>query len=130
MLKVFGSVSEPKMLMSLLDLLIDLLVSKMNTMNYELMILTLFPPQEKTYNCHKKTEHLENSFMLKQIIAEPTRVTPTSSTLIDLLLISRHLHPTYSGVLHQCLSDRYGIYVSLPVRPQSEPSKTVTLRKI
>ena len=82
------------------------------------------------YNCHKKIEHLENSFMLKQIIAEPTRVTPTSSTLIDLLLISRHLHPTYSGVLHQYLSDHYGIYVSLPVRPQSEPSKTVTLRNL
>ena len=37
-----------------------------------------------------KVQFIEHSFLLKQIIDNPTHITPTSQTLIDHMFISNH----------------------------------------
>ena len=53
-----------------------------------------------------------NMFGLKQIIDNPTRVTPYSSTLIDLILVSDSLSCTDRGTLEPFCSDHHAVYFS------------------
>ena len=53
---------------------------------------------------------LERLFDLKQLIDTPTRVTPTSSSLIDHILASANLKLVNKGVLELSLSDHFPIY--------------------
>ena len=45
-----------------------------------------------------------------QLVIEPTRVTQTSSTLIDLLLTAKEEKVTESGVIHALISDHFIVY--------------------
>ena len=51
-------------------------------------------------------------FGLKQIINDPTRITPNSATLIDLILISDSLSCTSIGTIAPFCSDHHAIYFS------------------
>ena len=53
-----------------------------------------------------------NMFGLKLIIDTPTRVTPYSSTLIDLILVSDSLSCTDRGTLEPFCSDHHAVYFS------------------
>ena len=53
-----------------------------------------------------------NMFGFKQIIDTPTRVTPYSSTLIDLILVSDSLSCTDRGTLEPFCSDHHAVYFS------------------
>ena len=84
--------------------------------------------ENNRYSGHSKVALLENSFLLKQIITQPTRATIQSCTLIDLILISNHLQPILSGVLTKCLGDHYGIFTVLPMKMNKNSSKTIAIR--
>ena len=53
-----------------------------------------------------------NIFNLNQVIDTPPRITPHSSSLIDLILISDSLHCTDRGTFVPFCSDHHGIYFS------------------
>ena len=81
---------------------------------------------------HTKVQAIENSYLLSQIIDNPTRVTPSTKSIIDHIYISDHLSPISSGVLSICISDHYPVFVILPsisVMPTNpQLHKTVTRR--
>ena len=52
---------------------------------------------------------------LKQIITEPTRITQTSATLIDYILINNQIKTDKCGVLAENLSDHCPIYISINI---------------
>ena len=52
-----------------------------------------------------KIHQIESSFLLSQIITQPTRITVSTSTLIDHIYITDSLTPVNSGVLPVALSD-------------------------
>ena len=47
---------------------------------------------------------------MKQLITEPKRVTPTSETLIDVIMTSNSALVTDSGVFETHISDHYLVY--------------------
>ena len=51
-----------------------------------------------------------NLYQLHQLIKEPTRVTPASKTLIDLVITNKPGNYLQSGVLHIGISDHSMIY--------------------
>ena len=51
--------------------------------------------------------HLCQTFNMKQLVEEPTRVTPQTSTLIDHIYTTMPLRHTTTGVLKWSLSDHY-----------------------
>ena len=68
-----------------------------------------------TDNGHSKVTEIETSFILKQIISSPTRVTAVSQTLIDHIYVSSHLSPTESGVLPIPFSDHFPVFAVFPL---------------
>ena len=63
-----------------------------------------------------------NQFCLTNTIDEPTRVTKTSKSLIDVILVNRPEHWATSGSLQLGMSDRDLIYI---VRKQRLPKSKV-----
>ena len=77
-------------------------------------------------NCNVLTDNPENkalaSFMsdvnLKQVITTPTRITESSSSLIDVIMVS---HPDIiyeNGVINTTISDHLPVFVRLNLRFQ------------
>ena len=65
---------------------------------------------------------LASTYQFEQIIKEPTRVTATSRTLIDLAFCNKPEMITMSGVDHVGISDRSLIYVCRKISiPRNEP---------
>ena len=62
-------------------------------------------------NYTKRLNDLLNVFQMTQLIKEPTRITNTSATLIDVAIASKPENICRSGVLHIGISDRSLIYV-------------------
>ena len=62
-------------------------------------------------NC-KKYHNSLNTLHLNQIIADPTRVTVTSRTLIDHVLVNRCEMYYQSGVLDVAISDHQLVYTA------------------
>ena len=52
------------------------------------------------------------TYSLQQLIDLPTRVTETSSTLIDLIFVSEQSYVLLSGVIPMAISDHFGIFLS------------------
>ena len=64
-----------------------------------------------------------NDLNLKQIIKEPTRITDTSQSLIDVILVSTEAVVLESGVLDSTISDHFPIYVSTKLKvPKTSPT--------
>ena len=53
----------------------------------------------------------EGFYGLEQLINEPTRITPSTSTLIDLIFTNRPENVYCSGVSHVAISDHSLVYV-------------------
>ena len=66
---------------------------------------------------------LENLFDLKQIVQTPTRVTHTSSTLIDVILTSCPLKHSLTGVHNSTLSDHYFVFTTLNISHQQRKDR-------
>ena len=54
--------------------------------------------------------NFETIFSLDQLTVEPTRITPTSRTIIDLILVSDPAKISQSGVVEICVSDQFLTY--------------------
>ena len=65
-------------------------------------------------------------YQIDQLITEPTRVTPTSTTVIDLILTNRSENISESGVIHLGISDHSLVYL---VRKFTPPKSRKTVRK-
>ncbi len=69
-----------------------------------------------------------NDLNLKQIIKEPTRITDTSQSLIDVILVSTEAVVLESGVLDSAISDHFPIYVSTKLKVLKTPPTYITVR--
>jgi hypothetical protein len=58
----------------------------------------------------QKVEEILDIYEIEQLINKPTRITATSSTLIDLCLTNMPTNTFKSGVLHLSISDHSLIY--------------------
>ena len=57
-------------------------------------------------NMHlSQLKQLSSTYQFQQLINEPTRITPNSSTLIDIILSNEPSRILKSGVVHMGLSD-------------------------
>ena len=56
--------------------------------------------------------YIEQLYNMKQLITEPTRITLTSATTIDLILTSMHANHSKSGVQKLSLSDHYMVLLN------------------
>jgi hypothetical protein len=57
-----------------------------------------------------------NDLDLKRIVKEPTRITDTSQSLIEVILVSTEAVVLESGVLDSAISDHFLIYVSTKLK--------------
>ena len=55
-------------------------------------------------------KQLSSTYQFQQLIYEPTRITPNSSTLIDIILSNEPSRILKSGVVHMGLSDHSMAY--------------------
>ena len=115
-----------------LDLLNEwaLFLCKCDSENNELIIVgdlncdvNKSPPDNQT----RKLQFLCGLYQIDQLINEPTRVTPLSSSLIDLVLTNRPENISKSGVIHLGISDHSLVYL---VRKFSLPKTRQTAREI
>ena len=68
-----------------------------------------------------------SSLNMKQLITEPTRVTATSETLIDVIMTSNSALVTDSGVVETHISDQYLVYVVLNLKaPKPLPTYVIS----
>ena len=72
---------------------------------------------------------LFESIHLTQLITEPTRVTDTTSTLLDLIFVSHPNRITKSGVLPDCFSDHCVIYCVWKINLPRLPPKLINIRQ-
>ena len=72
--------------------------------------LTQKPPEQTRYNDSKHMLDLYELFSFKQLIEEPTRVTSTTSTLIDHIATTCARNIVRSGVHEISMSDHYMVY--------------------
>ena len=56
--------------------------------------------------------NIRDIYGLSQLISEPTRITPTSRTLIDLCITSSPEKTSSSGVIHLAISDHSLIFMT------------------
>ena len=66
-------------------------------------------------------------YQLTQIINEPTRITETTSTLIDLVIITKSEYIASAGLLHLGISDRSFFYA---VRRIDSPKTRLTIKEL
>jgi len=75
--------------------------------------------------------NITDTYNLKQLITEPTRITPLSSTLIDVIFTNLPDNTTCSGVSHIGISGHSLIYVYRRISSPSviKGSSTITYRQ-
>ena len=75
--------------------------------------------------------NITDIYNLKQLITEPTRITPLSCTLIDVIFTNLPDNTTCSGVSHIGISDHSLIYVYRKISSPSviKGSSTITYRQ-
>ena len=76
----------------------------------------------------RRVSRILGSLDLHNVIKEPTRVTETSSTIIDLLITSDTCKITVSGVFDPGLSDHCLIYGTLNLHKEKTPPKYVIVK--
>ena len=86
-------------------------------------------------NCNLLTSSYESralndfcsSLNMKQLITQPTRVTPTSESLIDVIMTSHSALVTDSGVVETHISDHYLVYAVLNFKaPKPLPTYVIS----
>ena len=87
-------------------------------------------------NCNVLSENTESkalaSFMsdinLSQVITTPTRITDTSSSLIDVILVSNPNIISENGLLNTPISDHLPVFVTLKLKLPKPPPCYITVR--
>ena len=80
--------------------------------------------------------NVSDVYGLKQLIAEPTRITPSFSSLIDLIFTDQPDLVSFSGVSHVGICDHWGItlkhvyaFRKVSIPPASKVIKLVNYRQ-
>ena len=96
----------------------EIVIDKIDAENKELFILgdvnCNLLPEASAYNSSYLTS-IFDIYGLSQLITEPTRVTPTSKTLIDLCITNCPEKVTNSGVIHLGISDHSLVFMTRKV---------------
>ena len=71
---------------------------------------------------------IESICQMTQLISEPTRVTPNSSSVIDHIYTSNESYHIKSGVLCSTLSDHYAIYSIIRFKQPHNIGRTIQIR--
>ena len=69
-------------------------------------------------------------FQMKQVIADPTRITSKTTSLLDIIATNRLDKVKESGVIHLGISDHSLVYVSLKVSVPRDKPKIVERRNL
>ena len=109
------------------------LIGKLDSENVEFFVLGDMNCDMVTARYDNDTSKLKNIadvYGLEQLIAEPTRITPTSSTLIDLIYTNCSDKIACSGVCHVGISDHSMVYVyrKLSLNGMSNGHNSITYR--
>ena len=84
---------------------------QINTNKHEIIILGDFNTDVKAdSNLQRRLVEFQTTFDLDQVIVEPTRITPKSRTIIDLILVSDPAKISQSGVIEIGVSDHFLTY--------------------
>ena len=78
--------------------------------NKELILVGDLNCDVKRLASDPQTHKLQALCILYQYINKPTRITETTSTLIDLILTNKSEYILYAGVLHIGISDHSLVY--------------------
>ena len=98
-------------------------------MNYPIVILgDLNCNMLNTNNDYRILKGICDELDLNQIIKSPTRVTATTKSLIDILLVSDITFIKRSGVVKTLISDHYPVFVTLKLNKEKQPPQTITTR--
>lgn len=74
---------------------------------------------------------LIDSYYLHQVVDAPTRVTPTSQTLIDVIFTRKNITPLLLKILHnEDLSDHGLIISKFPIKVERPPPRSVSYRPL
>ena len=65
---------------------------------------------------------------MKQLISEPTRVTPLSASTIDLIYTSEESFHIKSGIFKTCFSDHYAVFTIIRLKQYHSPGNTIIRR--
>ena len=71
-----------------------------------------------------------NLYQLYQLIKEPTRITLTSKTLIDLVITNKPGNYLRSGVIHSRISDHSMVYACRKTSTSNNMHKVITTRSL
>ena len=89
----------------------------------------LLPKRDPELNSEgKRLLRVLSSFDLHNVIAQPTRITSSSSTLIDLVITSNTSKIINSGVFDPRLSDHCLVFAVVKSKRDKAPPKIITTR--
>ena len=88
-----------------------------------------FMPDANANNTNKLKD-IFAAYGLEQLINEPTRVTPNSSTLIDLCVTNTATKIINSGVLHLGISDHSLIYMTYKTKYERSGKRIIEIRSM
>ena len=83
---------------------------------------------EPSHPLKQKLIRIADAHNLEQLIDQPTRITETSSTAIDLLFVNNNHRIVESGVLHVHLSDHSLIYCIVKAGVPRAPGRVIEFR--
>ena len=110
----------------------EIVIDKIDAENKVLFILgdvnCNLLPEAFAYNSSYLTS-IFDIYGLSQLITEPTRVTPTSKTLIDLCITNSPEKVTNSGVIHLGISDHSLVFMTRKVHYNRNCPRTIEMRQ-
>ena len=65
---------------------------------------------------------------LKLLISTPTRITPHTQTLLDVIMVSSNCSVSNSGIIHTPISDHSIVFAKLKIKKQKTVPQYVTTR--
>ena len=83
---------------------------------------------KKTGTEFKALEKFYTDMNLKQLITKPTRITATTQSLLDVILVSPNNSVRDSGVIHRPISDHSIVFVKLKVKKPKTTPQYITTR--
>ena len=82
---------------------------------------------KKTGTEYKALEKFYMDMNLKQLITKPTRITVTTQSLLNIILVSSNNSVLVSGIIHRPISDHSIVFVKFKVKkPKITPQYITT----
>lgn len=106
------------------------MISTINSIPFrnELLLLGDFNKNYLHRSCSKE-KNMFNDINLTQLITEPTRITPSTQSLLDWILVSHPNRILKSGVLSDCFSDHSVIYCIWKIKLPKSPPRLIKIRQ-